>query len=348
MIAAKRATTIKDLALALGVSTATVSQALRPNPRSNIKLPEETVARVRAAAAGMHYRAHAGARSIRSRVFRNLGFFTAKKGRAHSPDGLLGGAHDAAEEAGYRITQIRLPEQVEEISGRLPSILNERNLDGLLIGSYHPISARIQAQLGGDNVPVVYLNDRHEKNAVYVEDREGAREMTQYLVERGYRRICFVLRKAPDDPPLERMHHSAKERLEGYWEAMREAGLKAAEQTVRAAEVVEAEHRFPRNWRSWVERYDALLAYDDDLANQIGRRLYQHGIRVPEDIGLAGYNGDYGSLCAWQEMTTMRIPFYEMGRLGFGLARELVESGNVEARPSRAVRAQLIVGRTTR
>lgn len=348
MTTPKRAPTIKDIALAVGVSTATVSQALRPNPGSNIKLPAETVRRVQATARKMNYRVHSGARSIRSKVFYNIGFFTAKEGKAHSPDGLLAGLHDMAEEAGYRITHLRLPKEMERIQEWVPHMLNERGLDALVIGSYHPISTYIHDRLKDDNLPVIYLNDRHPHNAIYVDDRWGGESMTRHLIERGYRRILFVMRSSPDNPPLESMHHSAKERLEGYRAVMNAAGLEPRDVTLFADEVVGGPYRFPPEWPALLQDADALMAYDDDLANQLGRHLYAQRKFIPDDIALTGYNGDYGSLSAWKALTTMQIPFYEMGKASFAMARALAKSGNAKPAPSIAVRPVLVRGDTTR
>ena len=75
-----RRTTIKDIARTAGVSTAAVSQALRPHPKSNIKLPPETVERIKEVARQLDYQAHSGARSIRSNSFGTIGYFAARTG----------------------------------------------------------------------------------------------------------------------------------------------------------------------------------------------------------------------------------------------------------------------------
>ncbi len=340
----KKAATIKDIAYSLGVSTATVSHALRPNPASNIKLPESTINRVREEAKKLNYRAHVGARSIRSRVFNNLGFFMAKRGKAHSPEGLIAGVHDAADKAGYRITHIRLPETVQNFEQFIPSVLTERNLDALLIGSYHPVSTIIHDKIQDDNLPVIYLNDKHLENAVYVDDAYGAYAMTRYLAYQGNRKICFVLRNTPRMPPLDEMHHSAADRIQGYHQAMREEGLEPIIRTILAEEVVASEHVYPDDWDEIVSSCDALFAYDDDLANEIGRWLYKKELRCPRDIRLAGYNGAYGSLAAWIELATVEIPHYEIGKSGFAMAMNLIANGNSQPEPSRKMKPKLRVG----
>ena len=96
-----RRATIKDIARAAGLSTAAVSQALRPHPKSNIKLQQETIDRVKRVASQLNYQPHAGARSIRSNSFDTIGYFAAKTGLfINSPAGYLAGVHDVAEGEG--------------------------------------------------------------------------------------------------------------------------------------------------------------------------------------------------------------------------------------------------------
>lgn len=87
---APRRVTIKDIAHAAGVSTAAVSQALRPHTNSNIKLQRETVERIRQVAQDLNYQPHAGARSIRSNSFGSIGYFAARTGVfTNSPGAIL-------------------------------------------------------------------------------------------------------------------------------------------------------------------------------------------------------------------------------------------------------------------
>ncbi len=348
-MAIKTRATIKDIAKIANVSTATVSQALRPREGSNIKLPPETVEKVKAAAKKLNYRAHAGARSTRAKNFNSLGFFTSKYSSLnHSPDGYQAGVHDAAEKKGFTMIQIRLPQSVDDIQTELPSILDERNLDALVLSSYHNISSILHSRLESENLPIIYLNDRHPTNSVFVDEVEGSQTMTRHLIKRGYKKITFVIRKPRDEIPLSSMHHSAQERIEGYTQTMQDAGLSPVIRTVFANQSIGKNHEFPPEWRSWVEESDALFAYDDDLANQFGRLLYKHHLRIPDDVALAGYNGDYGAYSAWQDLTTMRIPSYEMGIAAFEIAHALIENGNSEQIPSRRFSPTLVTGNSTR
>ena len=342
----KRAT-IKDIARVAGVSTATVSQALRPSANSNIKLQDETIERVKAVAQELNYRPHSGARSIRSKQFGTLGYFVAKNGLfTHTPAGYMAGVHDAAEENHYRITLIRLPHNVDDLSLSLPSVFNEHNLDALVIESYSELSDRIHGALQNSDFPVVYLNDKHENNSVYVDDVEGARMLVRYLTGKGYRKIAFVLRRNEGfTGDIAQMHHSALDRMVGFQEEMKAQGLEP-DVVELEKDVVGLDVDLRDDEWTLLEPYEAIIVYDDDLANLIGRYGYRKGIRMPENIALASFNGDYGSLCAWQRLTTVKLPSYEMGRKATEMALELLHRGKPDAVPSVVFQPELLPGET--
>ncbi len=343
-----RRVTIKDIAKAAGLSTASVSQALRPHPKSNIKLQAETIERVKRVAGELNYQPHAGARSIRSNSFDNIGYFTAKTGLfLNSPAGYLAGVHDIAEEQGSRITLIRLPIDLEDISKAMPAVFNERNVDALIIESYSELAHQIYDRVRAARLPVIFLNDRHEANAVYVDDMAAADELTRHLIDKGYGRIGFLHRKVEGGPPVKKMHHSAPDREAGYRKALRRAKRKAFCHTIRTTGVVGPEVELSvEDWEA-VSGFDAVIAYDDDLANLIGRAAYERGVSIPGELAIASFNGDYASLCAWQRLTTMRIPAYEMGKKAAEMAFEILRSGPEAALPSVAYQPELILGRTT-
>lgn len=343
-----RRTTIKDIARTAGVSTAAVSQALRPHPKSNIKLPPETVERIKEAARQLDYQPHSGARSIRSNSFDTIGYFAARTGLlTNSPGGYLAGVHDIAEARGSRITLIRLPVAIEDLSKAMPSVLRERNLDALVIESYSELAHQIYERVQASRLPVVFLNDRHETNSVYVDDEWGAAELTRHLIDKGYQRICFLHRHVEGGPPVDKMHHSAADRWAGYRKVMRKAKRQALCHTVRTKGVVGPDVELSAEDWDVIARHDAVIAYDDDLANLIGRAAYSRGVRIPDSLAIGSFNGDYASHCAWQRLTTMRIPSYEMGKKAAEMAFELVKRGPDTVLPSSAHRPTLITGSTT-
>jgi LacI family transcriptional regulator len=340
--------TIKDIAKAAGLSTAAVSQALRPRADSNIKLQESTIERVKKAALELNYQPHSGARSIRSNSFNTIGYFVAKTGQfTNTPYGYMAGVHDIAEERGFRMTLIRLPREAEDISQVMPSVFSERNLDALVIESYSELAYQIYERIQTFRMPVIFVNDRHKTNSVYVDDEWGAAQLTEHLIGKGYQRIAFIQRRTEGGPPVSKMHHSAADREKGYRKAMKKAGMTAVSHTVVTKDVVGLDVELsPEDWKA-VSKFDAVIAYDDDLANLIARTAYDRGLRIPDALAIAGFNGDYAALSAWQRLTTVRIPSYEMGRRAAELAFQLVDGGKDAGLPSVVCRPTLVLGQTT-
>ena len=343
--------TIKDVANDTGLSLGAVSQALSPNPNSTIKVSDKTVVRVREAAQKVGFRPHAGARSVRSNKFHNIGFFVAKKGvYTRPPEGYLMGVSDAAQRRGYRIILVGMENEEGHYQETVPSLLREKNLDALVVASYHHLSAVIHEELADSGLPVVYVNDKHEQNSAWLDDRLGGRIMTDFLLERGYRNIVFALRTHSENQRLEDMHYSAIDRIEGYRQAMATAGIEPDVRTIQMKEMLEMNQRIPDEWLFGDGKPlpDAILAYDDDLANSIAKLLYRKNIRIPDQIGLAGYNGAYASFSAWRPLTTMRIPAYEMGYAALELALKIVEDSGRKEFPSIMFRPELVIGESTR
>jgi DNA-binding LacI/PurR family transcriptional regulator len=143
------------------------------------------------------------------------------------------------------------------------------------------------------------------------------------------------------------MHHSAADREKGYRKTMRKAGREPSCHTVHTRDVVGLDVELsPEDW-SIIVRHDAIIAYDDDLANLVARKAYEQKVRIPDQLAIAGFNGDYVSLSAWKRLTTVQIPSYEMGRRAAEMAFELVKSGSGASLPSSALRPNLIIGQTT-
>ena len=158
--------TIKDVAKEAGLSLGAVSEALSPNPDSTIKISAKTVMRVQEAARKIGFRPHAGARSVRSNKFHNIGFFVAKKGvYTRPPEGYLMGVSDAAQRRGYRIILVGLENGEGHYQETVPSLLREKNLDALVVASYHQLSSMIHDELTDLGLPIVYVNDKHENNS---------------------------------------------------------------------------------------------------------------------------------------------------------------------------------------
>jgi LacI family transcriptional regulator len=340
--------TIKDIARESGFSVAAVSQALRPRSNSNIKLNAGTSERIRQTARDLNYQPHSGARSIRSNSFHAIGYFAAKTTlMTNTPAGYLAGIHDIAEAHQYRLNMIRFQSRKDEIGKIVPNIFSERNLDALIIESYNELAHQIFEQIEASRLPIVFINDRHEYNSVYVDDVWAASELTRHVHAKGYEDICFLQRRVQGGPTVSGMHHSAADRAKGYRAAMRKLGLTSRVHTVLTEDTVGLDVKLRENDWQTLSQHRAVIAYDDDLANLVARSAYDRGLRIPDALAVAGFNGDYASLSAWQHLTTMRIPSYEMGSKAGEMVFELLAGGPETRIASSIHRPTLISGQTT-
>lgn len=320
------------LAKELGVSDRTISQALNPR-ESNVKLNPKTVEKIQKLAAEKNYRPDSRARSMRYGRFFNIGYFEATKSAISWP--LLGaesGVFDEAVAQNYRIILVRLPSEMSTQPDKIPLIFREANLDALILSHAGNLTKELEDVIGRSNFPVVYLNEKKSHNAVYVDDFNGAAEITRYLISLGNNKIGFFGSSSE-------AHYSYLDRRMGYENAMKMAGLNPE---------VFTSHQKTQEFLQWLDAHkdmEAVVCWSDYGALLVFKALYNSPIRVPTHLALTGFGDDF--YCSPVELTTMRIPFYDMGKDAVKMAVELID-GNQKPIQSRIFSPELIVRSSTR
>lgn len=304
-----------DVAEQAGVSVSTVSRTLRGLPVS-----AATRARVERAAEELSFAVSRSASSLAS----------GKTGRIAvlmpSTDGWFQGAALSGVSAElrdrgldllvYSVTNMR---ERSTFFARLPA---RRNADALLVVSF-ALDASEQLRLDELGMPVVLVSQHAEGRAsVYADDVAGARRGTRHLVNLGHRRIGFV-RWSDDTGFL----WSAQDRLEGYRQALREAGLPWDDTLVARADG--ARRRAVReavgDLLSLPEPPTALVAEDDTLAIEILGVLRAGGVGVPGRMSLLGF--DDRDLAEALNLSTVAQPAVEIGRTAARLALSVLDGG---------------------
>jgi len=170
---------------------------------------------------------------------------------------------------------------------RPPQVLQRRNLVrvAVLAGLHHPnllawmAERRLPFVVYGNNVTGEWTPERHD--AVFVDDTGGARELTAYLISLGHRRICHV---GNDALPWFRRTQ------QGYEMAMKSAGLVPRPMAGEQAEEREVGYLAAKSLLAGSARPTAILAGSDAVAEGALRAIRDCGLRVPEDISVAGIN----------------------------------------------------------
>jgi LacI family transcriptional regulator len=325
--------TLLDVARLAGVSAMTVSGVFR-DPSDGYPVKAETRARVEAAAAKIGYRPNSVARAMRSRQFRDIGLLVVKP-----PQYLklipptMAGVFDELNEANFQLTLIGLPPAPH--TERIPRSFTERAIDSLIVDYTIGLPNEIRQQISAASFRTVSLNYRQPFNSVYVDDFAAATEATQYLIERGYRRIAFFSYHGR----YRDAHPSIDERRRAFYVVMNNAGLVARE--ISVPDRPEG-HKVAEEILRETPRPDALLCYGDSDAIFVQRALYRLNLKVPTDIALFTFKGDaYGFSPV--PLTMMSIPWYDMGRAAARMAIELTNSADTP-KPSVVHRAVLEMG----
>lgn len=179
--------------------------------------------------------------------------------------------------------------------------------------------------LFSSNVPLVVMEQPSagERSTISVNFFHGGEMITDYLVQRDMRRIAFL------GTPLSRF--SRTQVYEGYCSALKKANIEPDPQLTFIAEeeppakddispFYTGMYLLDRMVRSCAKLPDAIVCGNDITAIGALRRLQELGIRVPEDISLAGYDNIFPSAVSFPPLTTVDQCTYEMG----GMAAEIL------------------------
>lgn len=310
--------TILDIAARAGVSKSLVSLVLRDSP----SVSEAKRQAVLAAAAELGYRPNAVARSLVSRRTNTLGVMLSDLHNTFFAD-VLDGISERAAEDGYRTllnTGRRTPEGEEEAI----DALLELRTDGLILAA--PILPAAPVLAAARTVPVVLISRTLPDapiDSVTSDDAAGAALAVHHLVELGHREIAHIDggRGAGADG-----------RREGYARAMQQHELAAHARIARGDYTEEGGARGVAELLASGPRPTAIFAANDLAAVGALDALGRHGLRVPDDVSLVGY--DNTSLAALRhiDLTTIDQPRREMGRTAAMLLLERLARRRTAAR----------------
>ena len=307
------AITIKDVAREAEVSVATVSRAL--NGRDNVA--PEVRSHVQEVAARLRYVPHSAARSLITRRTQTIGaLLPDMHGEFFSE--LIRGIDRAARAQSYHLLLSSSHGDAGETAIALQAMLGR--VDGLLIMSPHADPGFVEEYLP-PTLPAILLNPVHGHTrlpALAVDNRAGAYAMTRHLAHCGHRHIAFI---AGPKGNLD-----AEERLQGYLDALRELlpgvehqvvpGDFSEESGYRAGSLIARQKPLPQ----------ALFAANDSMAIGCLFALGEAGLRVPDDIALAGYDDIPSARFTQPPLTTVRVRIADLGGRAFDQLVALVAS----------------------
>jgi DNA-binding LacI/PurR family transcriptional regulator len=302
-----------------GVSTQTVSRVINERP----DVSPETRKKVQEVIKQLSYQPSALARSLISQRSHTLGVVTAGL-RYIGPSRTLSGIAIAAEEAGYSLLLKELPSfNTEDITPIFRAFFS-RHVDGVIwaipeIGENHQWIHNPPIEV---EVPLVYLTMEPQKNLpiVSIDNYLGGRIAVLHLIEQGYRKIGHI------SGPLD--WWEARQRLSAWRDVLIEAGLDASD-----------DRFIEGNWSSasgalaiekLYDQYpdmDAVFVANDQMALSVMQFFWERNIRIPDDIGIVGFDNIAEAPFFSPPLTTIQQDQHNVAKIAVAEIIKIIESG---------------------
>jgi DNA-binding LacI/PurR family transcriptional regulator len=191
-------------------------------------------------------------------------------------------------------------------------------------------------------VPIVLLNNQHPSqfaHSVMIANVQASLDATRHLIGLGHRRIAYLGDRYG--------HQSDTERFSGYRQALEEAGLPFEPELVTHGDgKPEGAEAAVTDLLASPQPPTAVFCYNDMSALGAMRQIRNHGLRIPSDISVVGFDDLYISQYLDPPLTTVRQPMRQMGRMametllkifaGAGSGHDLKVPGELIVRQSTA------------
>lgn len=218
---------------------------------------------------------------------------------------IISGISSVLNDRGYRLQWTTTRQDVSGKKGDFFFInrAKDKHMDGLLILDQYITDEKI-LELEDTGIPFVLIDRSikgREDRAVLVDNEKGIFEATKYLIDKGHKKIAFVLE-------LHR-YYKSREMLKGYRRALETCNIRYDEALVQEVDKVDAE-----KFLSPPLRPTAVVTSADKVALIMLQMLKKKGLNVPDDIAITGYNDEPIASATEPQLTTMRVSLEEMGR----------------------------------
>jgi LacI family transcriptional regulator len=300
----KRQVTIKDIAAKLGISTSTVSRALKDHPDISLKTREA----VQELAKILGYKPNLIALNLKHSRTNTIGVLVPEV-QHYFFSTVLNGIEEVAYKSDFSVMVFQSNESY------MREVLNTQNLlanrvDGVLASfskNTHDFS-HFQ-QLIDNEIPLVFFDREHEAlhaDCVIVDDFSGAFNAVSHLISKGCRRIAFY--SAPQHLLI------GRNRLDGYKAALEKNGIGYNADLVYSCDTYEDAIKISRTVLKKQDRPDAVFAVNDLTAIGAMKTAKQLGLTIPGDIRFVGFENSRSASICEPELTTVDQFGFELGK----------------------------------
>ena len=319
-----------DVAAAAGVSLSTVSRVIT----GRTPVSERARTRVMDAIDRLGYRPNAAAQALvsgKSSTVAVIAKNTLRWGYAAT----LQGIEEEARAAGYAVMIAVVESSEPHELARATDLVWSHSVAGAIVIDFDAVGSATVASLP-HNIPVVAASGARsgavDRPHAYLDDLEGGRAATEYLLSLGHATVHHVAIPATSE-------HSGREW--GWREALTGAGAQIPP-VIRAGYNPGSGYEAARNLPSDAT---AVLCGNDELAIGVARFLQESGLRIPDQVSVMGFD-DQPFAAVWvPSLSTVRQDFVDLGRRTFGLLEGWIRSG--EMTPDSTASPEIVIREST-
>ncbi|HEY3331021.1 MAG TPA: LacI family DNA-binding transcriptional regulator [Capsulimonadaceae bacterium] len=323
--------TIIDIARHCGTDTGTVSRILAGKAAA-YRISKKRAELVERTATELGYVPNASAQAFRTGRFGCAAMLMSDDVRcSYITPHMIYGIDDALAERDMHLVVSKVMAVLPDAESGIPRILRKSMVDGVLINYTHQVPEYLVDRIAERHLPMVWLNTRRDTNAVYMDNVDGARKLTEHLVSLGHTRIDYI---DPYEAPIEDEHHSRRDRVEGYTVAMHAAGLSPRiwRPTGMPGYRQEAEP-LVKEVLNRPDRPTAIISYWFNCVPTIFREAASLGLRVPEDLSVTTFGPERMEGLDLR-VSAMLEQTYHLGTASVEMLCQIIDGQN-EAPPSR-------------
>ncbi len=328
-----RPATIKDIARKLNISISTVSRALRNASDVN----SDTKNAVLALSEELNYQPNKLAVSLRQNQTHTIGVIVPNLDYVIAT--MVKGIDEAALEAGYTVMVC----QSNESFGR--EILNTRRLlDSLVDGFIISVSSETKSfehfkKIQERNIPIVVfdrITPALVAPSVRLDNEEGGFIATEHLLEQGYKRIAILA--GPENLGI------SNSRMDGYLNALKKYKIKSDNNLIIHCDFNQDYAFFAtQELLAMKKRPDAIFTISDRMAIGAMLAIKQKGLKMPQDIGLVGFNNEPVVGLVTPGISSVEMPCFEIGKVAAKLFIETMYHNEDMSNVEKILKPKLII-----
>jgi len=302
------------------VSIATVSRVL-----NNLTgYSDKTRQKVMEAIKETNYQPNAIARGLINKRTQTIGVLLPKVSGVFSSD-ILRGVEEYAQNNDYSVIVCNTDADGSRTMKYL-QVLREKQVDGIIYTS-ELLKPEYYEVIEAMEIPVVLVASESQYASVpfvKVDDRQASYDAVAYLINKGHRRIAMI--GGTEKDPI-----AGTPRVEGYLKALADHHIPFENNYL-----VYGNFLFDGGCRAMEELLKsapdmtAIFAASDEMALGVLSIAARHGIQVPKDLSVIGYDNVKLAEMAVPSLTTVQQPLYEMGKLAVSKLISMVITGSIE------------------